>query len=77
MDYEGGVETAEAMQAGVRKETANIMIETIKNSFVDPIKNGISSGVISVFKVGEKGEKAVGIVTGGVEMYQDWKGKNK
>lgn len=77
MDYQGGVETSEAMQAGVRKETANIMVETIKNSFVDPIKSGISSGVISVFKVGEKGEKAVGIVTGGVELFKDWKEKNK
>jgi hypothetical protein len=76
MDYQGAANTADNMQAGVKTAVANTMLETIINSFVDPIKGAMNSGIIAAFKVGEKGEKAVGIVTGGAELYQSWKKKN-
>ena len=75
LDFEGGVETSNNMQNGIRNQMANTMTETIQNSFSDGIKGAVSAGSISAFKVGEKGEKAVGIVTWSVETVQSWRGK--
>lgn len=75
LDFAGGVETSNNMQAGIRNATATTMTETIQNSFSDGFKGAATAGSISAFKIGEKGEKAVGIITWTVEAQQAWKGK--
>ena len=72
MDYQGGVETSANMEAGFRKETANIMSKTIENKFTDGFSGAVSSSAISKFGIGEKGEKAVGYITGGVDLVKAW-----
>jgi len=74
LDFEGGVETSNNMQQGIKNATVSTMTETIKNSFTDPIKGATNSSIINAFGVGEKGETAVGIITGSVDAYQAWKG---
>ena len=75
LDFEGGVETSNKMQNGIRNQMASTMTETIQNSFSDGLKGGVTAGSISTFKIGEKGEKAVGIITWSVETQQAWNEK--
>ena len=75
MDYQGGVETSNNMQAGIRNATATTMVKTIENKFTDGFSGAVSSSAISKFGIGDKGEKAVGIVTGSVDKVNAWKEK--
>lgn len=74
LDFEGGVETSNNMQQGIKNATVNTMSETIQNSFTAGFKGAVKAGSIAAFSVGETGEKAVEVITGSVDAYQAWKG---
>lgn len=74
LDFEGGVETSNNMQAGIKNATVTTMTKTIQNKFSDGIMGAVTAGSISAFKIGDKGEKAVGAITWSVEAVQAWKG---
>lgn len=75
LDYEGAAQNAGNMTEGIRKSVANTMIQTIVNSFVEPVKGLGTSKLISAFGVGAKGETAINVVTTGVDLYQSYKEK--
>jgi len=79
LDYQGGVETANNMQEGIRNATVEIMTQTIKNSFTEGISGALNAGIMHVSAIGERGEKAVEYIVGAIEhsgnLYDKWKGK--